>query len=378
MVLCLALYWIRCSVVLGINHGVEDTMALVFTSKQCPVSEVDAGVTYDSSCGFVEENEEAMKNGEIALDVSISKDNSVLLWLEKVDESYEFSSDITYYDFSTEYYYKVYVSSCSDNKKVYLSADASSLLSGGIILAYIDSSNLDVSLVENMSGMFYGCAINSLDLSSWDVSRVTNMGSMFSGATVNSDLDLSSWDVSNVSSFDYMFDADWDEYVVFSVGGSLNLSGWSLEAASKNVDDSAACHLFGGGMKIGKDLIVENWKLGSMKSLSGFFESSSIIGTLDLNSWDTSKITDFSYMFGWDWGGITSGASIGNLKISNIDTSSVDDMSKMFQNLKVGNSSLDLSKWTIKDGCNTENMFDGFGGIDESECEVILPENCEI
>ena len=72
----------------------------------------------------------------------------------------------------------------------------------------------DMSVVTNMMGMFYGCALE-LDITDWDVSNVTNMSMMFHGCW--QELDLSNWDVSNVTDINSMFN-------VFK--GRLNVSNW--------------------------------------------------------------------------------------------------------------------------------------------------------
>ena len=62
----------------------------------------------------------------------------------------------------------------------------------------------DVSHVEDMGGMFYGCEHFNSDLSKWDVSHVENMSSMFEECE-NFNSDLSKWDVSNVKYMSCMF-----------------------------------------------------------------------------------------------------------------------------------------------------------------------------
>jgi len=58
-------------------------------------------------------------------------------------------------------------------------------------------SNVDTSLIDDMSGLFYECKDFNQDISSWDTSNVTDMSDMFYGChTFNQD--ISSWDISNV------------------------------------------------------------------------------------------------------------------------------------------------------------------------------------
>ena len=86
--------------------------------------------------------------------------------------------------------------------------------------------NLDVSLIEDLSRLFYnaransiGSGIKSLDLSGWKTSNVEDMSYMFSWCTELESLNLSGWDTSKVRSMTEMF-----RYCVNLK--SLDLSGW--------------------------------------------------------------------------------------------------------------------------------------------------------
>ena len=81
--------------------------------------------------------------------------------------------------------------------------------------------NLDVSLVEDLSDLFYGLCDNvkTLDLSGWNTSNVKYMTGMFSDCTNLKSLNLSGWNISNVG---YM-------YGIFNGCDNLkfvDLSGW--------------------------------------------------------------------------------------------------------------------------------------------------------
>ena len=62
----------------------------------------------------------------------------------------------------------------------------------------------DVSKVEDMSYMFYGCENFNCDLSKRDVSNVKDMNFMLYQCE-NFDCDLSNWDASNVKRMTYTF-----------------------------------------------------------------------------------------------------------------------------------------------------------------------------
>ena len=64
--------------------------------------------------------------------------------------------------------------------------------------------NLDVSLIEDLSDLFYEYRnIRTLDLSGWKTSNVENMKDMFFSSHFNGD--ISQWDVSRVVDMGFMF-----------------------------------------------------------------------------------------------------------------------------------------------------------------------------
>ena len=67
-----------------------------------------------------------------------------------------------------------------------------------------DFSNWDVSSITRMDKLFYAATNFNGDISAWNVSMVNNMNSMFREAS-SFNKDLSSWDVKNVISFSRMF-----------------------------------------------------------------------------------------------------------------------------------------------------------------------------
>ena len=70
----------------------------------------------------------------------------------------------------------------------------------------LDLTMLDVSLVKNMSNVFFKySSLESIDISKWDVSNVKNMNGMFYKCSSLKFIDVSNWDVSNVKDIQYMF-----------------------------------------------------------------------------------------------------------------------------------------------------------------------------
>ena len=119
--------------------------------------------------------------------------------------------------------------------------------------------NLDLSLIEDLSGLFRGIGeyTKTLDLSGWDVSNVKNMRELFFSCRNLKSLDLSGWDTSNVNDMSWMF---------FYCSGlkSLDLSGW---------DTSKVIHM------------------------NGMFSYCKSLESLDLSGWDISNVVNMGNIF---------------------------------------------------------------------------------
>ena len=115
-------------------------------------------------------------------------------------------------------------------------------------------SEWDVSNVENMYRMFYGCKSFNQDISGWDVSKVLDMDSMFSGCK-SFNQDISNWDVSKVKFMSAMFS----------------------ECRNFNQD-------------------ISRWDVSNVTNMNYMFLCCKNFNQ-DISRWDVSKVIDMDYMF---------------------------------------------------------------------------------
>lgn len=154
-----------------------------------------------------------------------------------------------------------------------------------INLTNLDVSNFNTSNVVNMSGMFYTCEkLTSLDLSSFNTNKNTTLADMFRGCRRLTSLDLSNWNTNNVMSMSYMFYS-------CSVLTSLDLSSFN----TSNVTNMAS--MFAGCSRLTGITFGENFNTGNVTSMSYMFNYCSNLTSLDLSSWDMTKVTNTQDMF---------------------------------------------------------------------------------
>ena len=156
------------------------------------------------------------------------------------------------------------------------------MFSGCSSLVSLDLSGFDTSSVTSMVGMFSECSsLESVDLSSFDTSNVTDMQRMFSGCSSLTVLDLSCFDTSRVASMPAMF---WycDSLV------ALDVSSFNTAL----VTDMG--YMFYGCSSLGQ-LDVSSLNTARVTDMNGMFGGCSV-EFLDLSSFDTSKVSNGSYM----------------------------------------------------------------------------------
>ncbi|MBR3269870.1 BspA family leucine-rich repeat surface protein [Candidatus Saccharibacteria bacterium] len=175
-------------------------------------------------------------------------------------------------------------------------------------IGYNDYESMDISSLENASYMFAGSNINGNSLSEhmYDFSSVTNAYGMFEGCE-------------NLTYFSASFG--------------------NLENGGNMFKDSAV-----------QDIWTSSLVTESTTNISGMFENTPDLTTIDFSDWNTSNVTDMSNLF--------KNTGIENFNIhtaENWSTSNVTDMSGMFENTKA--EILDLSTFDTSKVTNMDRMF---------------------
>lgn len=214
----------------------------------------------------------------------------------------------------------------------------------------------DLTLVSDLSGMFYAAESFNGDLSHWDVSNVERMGSMFQGAK-SFNRDISGWDVSKVREMWQMFmgaesfNGDLSQWDVSSV---LNMENMFANAIAFNSDLSSwnvnkvilMSYMFDGAVSFNGDLT--SWEVGNVTDITGMFRGA-ISFNGDLSSWDVGNVEIMSWAF--------AGAESFNGDLSSWDVNNVELMNGLFAGAISFNA--DISKWDVGKVRSIAAMFRG-------------------
>ena len=213
-------------------------------------------------------------------------------------------------------------SSVTDMNFMFYSSGATSL----------NLSNFDTSKVTNMGKMFYESKATTLDLSGFDTSNVTNMNDMFAYSKATT-LDLSSFNTSKVTDMSGMFQNN----------QAAEIKGLNKFNTSKVTNMS---YMFFGSKATTLDL--SSFDTSKVTNMYWMF-CNSVATTIDLSSFDTSNVTIMSRMFG------NSGAT--EIKgLNKFNTSKVTDMYGMFKGSVI--TTLDLSSFDTSKMKHTNEMFE--------------------
>ena len=187
--------------------------------------------------------------------------------------------------------------------------DMRDMLGGLINLPTLDITNFRTPKVRDMSGMFYNLKqVQNLDVSRFNTSKVTDFSRMFLGNSNIQNLNLSNFDTRAATDLSYMFYSmsnlknlniqsfntenvkDMNSMFAFTLRiPTLNLSHFDTRNVTNMSDMFYGCGSTG--------IDVSNFNTQNVETMAGMFGSVSNVQILDLSSFTTPKVKDFSRMF---------------------------------------------------------------------------------
>lgn len=141
-------------------------------------------------------------------------------------------------------------------------------------------SNLDTSLMIDMSQVFYNCRAKTLDLTSWDVSNATTMKQMFYMSQVQ-DLNITGWNTSNVTDMSQMFASSYAE--------SLDLRALD----TSNVTTMYSMFSYADA----KYLDLSTWDTSNVTTMEQMFRYADKLEHLDIRNFTFNKVSGRNYAF---------------------------------------------------------------------------------
>lgn len=199
-------------------------------------------------------------------------------------------------------------------------------------LTTLKVANWNLTSVYYLQQAFCNCtSLKNLDLSTWRPTAATYTSKIFMGCTALENLNLTGWTLPKAKTAEYMF-SDCSSLVTvdtldFGLGETVSCMGM-FKGCSKLIDPP-----------------VQNWDTSNVTNMSFMFDKCyAITSNLQIQDWDTSKVTTMQAMFQADNGGAHYATNMETLHIENWNTSNVTDVGWMFYGQK-GLTSLDFSKW---------------------------------
>lgn len=235
----------------------------------------------------------------------------------------------------------------------------------------LNFSGFKPNRVTNMSGMFRDTQFTNLDLSNLDTSHVTNMSLMFYTTlvdTVNPTTFLANFKTSNVTDMSQMFayfnDNIAPAYLILkfdtrNVTSMYGMFQWSkirkLELQTFNTDKVTDMSFMFAHNQSLTNLDLSNFNNASVTNMTSMFFHVDILKTINLTNFHTTSVKDMSWMF-------AESEELENLNLASFDTRNVTSMYSMFHSAtKLTN--LDLSNFNTGNVVNMEAMFKLCGNL---------------
>lgn len=183
----------------------------------------------------------------------------------------------------------------------------------------LDLSELDISCLGRLAGMFHSHKSTSINVSNWNISSIkdNSLSGLFRYIKVDTIVGLETWNTSSVKDFTQLF--------YQAEVKNLNISNWDLSSI----------------------ITKDQTSIGIAMSSQVF--SFAKLGAIDLSKWDVSRVSHFR-----GWFVSCKIDSIGDISSWNVSNAVCFDF--MFQNSKFGNS-VDMKKWNMSQSSTKKDMF---------------------
>ena len=247
---------------------------------------------------------------------------------EKISANNSYYDIYAWYDNGTIYIY-------TDQDRIYLNEDSSSLFEDYINLNTLDLSDFDTSLVKNMSYFFSNT--KNLETITWgdhfDTSNVTDMNHMFGSINNLEQIDLSNLNTSNVTNMDSMFYNTSATTLDLSYFDTSKVENMSYMFSYTNYDS----YNFVNSLNTSKVKIME-----SMFSNAG---NDQLILNLDI---DASNVENLEYMF--------ESANFKEINLNNFNLKNATRLRNMFYDTKSKKINLG-NNFNVEKNANVSYMF---------------------
>ena len=223
---------------------------------------------------------------------------------------------------------------------------------------------LDTSNVTNMSYMFYKCSnLTSIDFGdNFNTENVTTMLYMFAYCSALTELDVSNFNTANVKDMSHMFrdcylltELDVSKFntqnVIYMSTMFYHCSALTeLDLSSFNTEKvTSMSSMFGYCQKL-ESLDLSSFKTNNVIYMNAMFNRCSNLTNIDFgDNFNTEKVTNMSYMFGYCY-------ALPELDVSTFNTTNVKDMSHMFRDCH-SLTKLDLSNFNTQNVTSMGSMF---------------------
>ena len=234
-----------------------------------------------------------------------------------------------------------------------------------------DISKWNTSNVKNMALMFFSASNFNQDISTkivnkgqdneyiaWDTSNVTEMTYMFNGAE-KFNQNIGNWNTSKVNNMSGMFTGVFSfNHDISTKFVNLDQDEYQTSSVSKMMKEFFTSNFFTdlNGKNIQKSYVA--WDTSNVTDMSYMFNSA-LEFNKNIGNWNTDKVTNMEGMFGntnkFNQDISTKQVNLQTEKYTAWNTSNVNNMSLMFYNTKKFNQN--ISNWNTSKVYNMQYMF---------------------